>query len=491
MCRIKNIILPMNTNFSFAKNIDMKKSTKILSIIFIVILIPTLFLGRSVVEGIVPTDKGFRFAFDTKGIIGLVLSAILVGVGIVLYIKFILSQPVDKAIFFSSLPLVVLYGMSLFMLAEITSFNNPIANALRNILNISQENLYNTILWAILITIIFIILLFVNCFVICKPIAKVERIVSRLGDGKVRDEKLKIGGVKQFNSIEHSLNKINNNYRSKDNSLKTINLETQKFIPKQFFKFLGKSSLQELELGNQVKKNATTILVKLIGLSSGNNMSLEENFNFVNSYIHVISPLIRKFGGFIDKYNGEGLTAVFGKAEDAIDCSHAIIRAITIKNRQNKSLPNVEQQISIMTGEVIFGIVGEQERKMPTIISNVNSLLEKLNEVCHLMSCKIVFTKSSLDSLPLNYKFYYRHIGKLSVAENREIIIFEDFEIFPRDLTSLFIKSKSFFERGVILYDEGNFESSSQYFSQALKICPKDRACYVYYNKAKEKLSNQ
>ncbi len=466
----------------------MKKSTKILLVIFILAFIPTLFLGKFVIAGIIATDKGFKFNFDTRAIIGIVLSVISLILGTILFIRFIMSQPVDKAIFFSCLPLVVLYGFSLFMLAEITTFNNPLANSLKTLLNVSPDNLYNTILWAILITLIFIMLLFLNCFVLCKPIAKVERIVSRLGDGKVKDEKLRIGGGKQFNSIEYGLNKINNNYRSKDRSLKTINLEAQKFIPKQFFKFLGKTNIQELELGNQVKKRATTILVKLAGLSSQGDMSLEENFNYVNSYIHVISPLIRKFGGFIDKYNGEGLTAVFAKAEDAIDCSHSIIRAINIKNRQNKTLPNVEQRISIMTGEVIFGIVGEEERKMPTIVSNITSVLDKLDNLNKMMSAKMIFTKSSLDNLPLNYKFLYRYIGKLT-TENGEIVLFEDFEVLPRDISNELIKSKSFFERGVILYEEGEYEKACENFSNALKICPKDKGCYVYFNKSKEKLS--
>ncbi len=481
----------MYTIEAFAKNKNMKKLTKILLILFVLVTIPALVMGKSIFNGISPTDKGFSFNFDTQAIIAIVLAAISFALGTYLYIRFIISQPVDKAIFFSSLPLVVLYGFSLFMLAEISAFNNPLAVSIRNILNLSTENLYNTVLWAILLTLVFIGLLFLNCFVFCKPIAKVERIVSRLGDGKVKDENLKIGGVKQFNSIEHSLNKINNNYRSKDRSLKTINLEAQKFIPKQFFKFLGKSNIQELELGNQVKKVASSMLVKLIGLESKGNMTLEENFNFVNAYIHVISPLIRKFGGFIDKYNGEGVTAVFGQAEDAIDCSHAIIRAINVKNRQNKSLPNVEQRISIMTSEVIFGIVGEEEHKMPTIISNVTGVLEKLDEVCRIMNAKIVFTKSSLDSLPLNYKFLYRHIGKLSVNENKEVIIFEDFEILPKDISAQLIKSKAYFERGVILYEEGSIENALELFSQSLKICPRDKGCYIYYNRAKEKVEAQ
>lgn len=477
------------TFFSFAKNKSMKKSTKILIVLYIAILIPSLIMGKSIFAGIKPNDTGFAFDFNVEGIIAIILNIISIILGMILFFRFVMSQPIDKAIFFSSLPLIVIYGLLMFLIADINSFNNPTANSLKTLLNISSDNAYNTILWAVLITIIFVLLLFLNYFLLCKPINRVEKVVSRLGDGKVRDEKLKIGGGKQFNSIEHSLNKINNNYRSKDNSLRSVNLEAQKFIPKEFFKFLGKSSISELELGGKVKKNATTMSVKLVGINNNENMTLEENFNFLNSYIHVISPLIRKFGGFIDKYLGEGILAVFAKAEDAIDCSHAVVRAISVKNRQNKTLPNVTERIVISSGEVIFGIVGEEERKMPTIISDIMPNLEKLDQICKIMFAKVVFTKSTLDNLPLSYKFLYRHIGKLNISEDKEIVIFEDFDAMPRDISSLLIKSKSTFERGIILYEEGNYQDAIDCFSQVLKINPNDRGCYLYYNRTKEKLS--
>ena len=477
----------MYTNLAFAKNKDMRKSTKILLVLFILTVIPSLFLGKYIFAGITPTDSGFAFNFDVLGIVAIGLMIASNVLGTILFIRFIMSQSIDKAIFFSSLPLVLIYGVGIFLLAELNAFDNPTARSARTLLNITPDNTYNTILWAVLLTIVFVVLLFINYFLLCKPLNRVEKIVARLGDGKVKEDKLKIGGVKQFNTIEHGLNKINNNYRSKDNSLRKVNLETQKFVPKQFFKFLGKTSITELELGNQVKKKATTMYVKLHGINSGEKMTLEERFNFLNSYIHVISPLIRKFGGFIDKYTDDGLLAVFAHAQDAIDCSHAITRAINVQNRQNKTLPNVEQRISIMTGEVIFGIVGEEERKMPTIISDILKHLDRLDEICRIMSAKVVFTKTALDDLPLSYKFLYRYVGKFN-HEDHEVIAFEDIEVLPRDISSQLVKSKSQFERGVITYEGGDYNEASQLFSSALKICPNDKGCYLYFNRCQEKL---
>lgn len=478
----------MYTNLPFAKNKGMRKSTKVLLILFVLTFIPAIVLGGSVFKGIIPTDNGFSFNFEVKGIIAIVLMVVSSIFGFVLFYRFIMAQPMANAIFFSSLPLMLIYGALIFLLVDLSAFENDTARAVRTILNISPDNAYNTVLWAILLTIIFILIMFFNFFILCKPMGKVEKIVARLGDGRVKETKLKIGGGKQFNNIEHGLNKINNNIRNQANLVKQANLETQKFIPKQFFRFLGKNNIAELELGNKVRKNATVMSVRLVGIESSKQMSLEENFNFLNSYLNVISPIIRRFGGFVDKYFGEGILAVFGRAENALDCAHSVARAIEVKNRQNKSLPKVNERISIMTNQVIFGIVGDEERKIPTIVSSITKEIDKVDQICKMMHCKVVFTDRMLDNLPLSYKFVYRHIGVVTFNENERTLLFEDLEVLPRDQCSKMLKSKAIFERGVLNYENGQYEEACRSFGEALKIAPNDKGCYVYYNNAKEKL---
>ncbi|MBQ8908849.1 MAG: hypothetical protein IJY90_00955 [Clostridia bacterium] len=466
----------------------MKKSTKILLIIYIIFLIPSLIFGKYLFSALKPTDAGFSYDFNVNSIIALVLNAIATILGTILYFRFINSLAVDKAIFFSSLPLIIVYGVAIFLLAQLPSYKGEVAQSAVSLLNVSAENNYNTILWAILITLIFMLMLFFNFFVLCKPVGRVEKIVDRLGDGKVKEEKIKVGGGKQFHSIEHGLNKINNNYREKDKTLKAFKIESEKYIPKQFFRFLGKNNISQLELGHQVKKQATTMLIKLIGISNGTHMSLEENFQFVNSYVNVVSPLIRKFGGFIDKYLGEGILAVFSSSQDALDCIHAVSRAIFIKNRQAKSLPNVELRASISSGEVSFGVIGDDQRKIPTIVSETASNLERIDDIAKLIGARVLFSKTVLDSLPLHYKFAYRNVGYISIEQN-QIIIFEDLDVYHKDQARSLIKSRSILEKGVMLYSNGDYENALTYFEEALKINSSDKCAYVYFNKCKDKLS--
>ncbi len=472
----------MYTIFIFAENKTMKTSTKILFVIFIAVTIPSLVLGNSILAGITATENGFIFNFDVKGIIAIILTVFSIVLGSILFTRFLSSLRLEHALFFSSLPLIVIYGGIMFLIADLSNINSNFAKSVRSLLNLSTDNAYNTILWAVLVTIIFIVLLSINYFLMCKPMNKLERIVSRLGDGKVKEEKLQIGGGKQFKNIEHGLNKINNNYMEKDRTLRTVDLKSQRDISKRLLRFIGKNDLLELERGRQIKKHSTIMSIRL---DSSDN-SLTGDYNRLNSLINGLSPVVRRYGGFMLNYNGSGVVCIFTRSEDAIDCAVAVCRNIRLKNKANNGEYKV--RLSIFSGEPSLALTG-QDKKQLLVVSDEVKLLEKMSRIGDFIDAKIVFSKSCIDDLPLRYKFAYRYIGNLNTYDNSDILLFEDLDVYSKEKSSKLIKNKGLFERGVICYNNGDYQKALDYFKENLRIYSDDKAGYVYYNNAKEKLS--
>ncbi len=478
----------MHTLAKFAKDKSMKLSTKILIGLFVATLIPSIYLGQFVLAGIKPTANGFTFNFDVWGWVGIGVMVVNLIIGNILFFRFLRTQSLAKVLFFSTAPLSVFYGVGLYLLADVSRYNNATAVSVRKVLNISTTNTYNTVLWAVILSLGYIVLVFILYYFICRPMTRIEKILNRLGDGRVNQEHFTIGKSKQFKNVEHSLNKINYNYMEKENKIKETNLEAQKFIPKQFFKFLGKSNIADLELGNQVKKMATTLFCDLTSTAEiSQSLSLEENFNFINSYLNVVSPIIRRYGGFVDKYLGDGILAVFARPENAIDCAHNIIRSIEVKNKSQRDLPPVDAKISIHTGEVIFGIVGDEERKSPTIVSDVVNLASKMEDLNKYLHTKMIFSKSVLSEVPSRFKFAYRYLGSLKLDEGNNLALFESLEVYPRDRREKLANLKGKFENAVRYYNDARYDEAARDFEEILKLLPEDKPSYIYYNKAKEK----
>ena len=200
----------------------MKKSTKVWLIVFIISFVGSLLLFSSVSRGIV-IGESIYLNFDAMGYVGLVFMAISTVSGSVLYFKFIKSQNFTRMLFFLTVPLTLTFAVAIYLISDINSFNGTQIDTLRQVLNVTPSNNINYV-WAILLTIVYLILLFLTFSYACKPIKKIEKAVSRLSDGEIKDE-IQIGGNKQFEGIEHGLNKINDVYKEKENLIKQKNVE--------------------------------------------------------------------------------------------------------------------------------------------------------------------------------------------------------------------------------------------------------------------------
>ena len=236
----------MHTIKLFSQNKNMKKSTKILLILTIILLIPNIFLIKYLAEGIVPSEDGFSFTFSALSWVALgFLIAFIVSL-IAFYISVLKSLSLSNLLFFSTLPLTLIYGAFIVYVTAVDSLTDVTSQSVRAILNLNNSANYNSLLWVILATIVYLVLLFTLIIIACKPLKSVQKITQKLGDGRAKFDDFKVGGSKDFQEIEHSLNKINYIYKEKDNKIRVTKLETQKFVPKQFLKFLGKNSIKEL-----------------------------------------------------------------------------------------------------------------------------------------------------------------------------------------------------------------------------------------------------
>lgn len=467
----------------------MKTSTKILFIVIFLSLVGCLLFIPDLISRFIIMKNGGGLKIDAYFYIEMILSTILQLSITILFVRFINSLRLTQKLFFSIIPLTFSFGAIIFSIININTIGNSTVQSIASVLNINKTN-SNNILWAIVLSILYIIIMIITLWLSCRPLNKVSKAVERLSDGKVRNN-ITIGGSKQFKDIEHGLNKINENYKIKENLIKATNNEYQKYIPKQFLKYLGKSSILELESGNQVKKDVTTLFCDIRNSTSTSlSLSLEDNFKYINSYIKTISPIIRKSNGFIDKFLGDGILAVFPTAKDGVECANNIVKAVKSKNTKNNMF-SADIGISIHTGEVVFGVVGEEARKSPTIISDSVNYASKMERINKEFGSTIVFSKSTLNALPSSYPIAYRYVAVLNVEGSpNSMSVFENLEIYDKTLRNKLITNKAKFETGVKEFYSQNYQKAKTCFEEVYKKEKEDSVCYIYFNKCEKMIKN-
>jgi two-component system, sensor histidine kinase ChiS len=104
--------------------------------------------------------------------------------------------------------------------------------------------------------------------------------------------------------------------------LQILNISTaySRFIPKEILKALGHDSIVNVKLGDQIQGNMTIFFSDIRSFTQmSENLSPKESFEFLNRYLNYVTPPIQNNHGFVDKYIGDAVMALFPlKADDAL-----------------------------------------------------------------------------------------------------------------------------------------------------------------------------
>jgi GAF domain-containing protein len=85
-----------------------------------------------------------------------------------------------------------------------------------------------------------------------------------------------------------------------------------RFVPHEFLNLLHKESIVDVRLGDQIEQEMTILFADVRDFTALlERMAPKESFDFVNQLLGIIGPAIRRHGGFIDKYTGDGIMALF------------------------------------------------------------------------------------------------------------------------------------------------------------------------------------
>lgn len=402
---------------------------------------------------------------------------------ILLFIFVLKDKKVITKLYCTILPLTLLFAAALYYFVLDTNNNSMVMTALKNAIgvigigNISIEIVY--VIVALYIIILFVIIAFVT-----KPLKQVQNAVIRLENGKV-DGEIKIGSAREFRIIEKGLNKINNNYKESKVLFDRLNSEYSKFLPQQFVKELGKKSVLELSLGANIQKEVTSVFIDIRNSTKTSyTLSLSENFAFINKYLGIIGPIVRKYNGFVDKYLGDGVLAIFIKPEEALSASNEIVKTIN-QDSSKLGIYSTKVGIGIHTGKVVMGVIGDRKRLSATVISdsvNTASYLERLNRN---IGSNMLFTKDTLNNLHKDFMLNYRYVGSFELTKDNSISVFESLDCYDNKKCDNLLKTKSDFENGVRCFELGG-GSCKKLFEKIIASEKTDQVSKYYLERLKK-----
>jgi class 3 adenylate cyclase len=162
-----------------------------------------------------------------------------------------------------------------------------------------------------------------------------------------------------------------------------------RFVPQQFLRLLGKNDICSVKAKDHCTKKVALLSADLRNFTTiSEGMNGAEMFSLLNEYFRAVAPIIRQYGGFIEKVMGDGIVAIFDSPCDGALACAIDMQSAMVGLRESfaaRSLPVFEIGIGVHYGQVVLGIVGSDKRMSEVVVSpavDIADDVEGYNKVC-------------------------------------------------------------------------------------------------------------
>ncbi len=185
--------------------------------------------------------------------------------------------------------------------------------------------------------------------------------------------------------------------------LSRVNHAIGQFVPYPFLQILGRDSIVDVRLGDSVARDMSVLFANMRAFTRlTEQMSPEQSFGFINRYFGLLAPAVLTHGGFVDKYIGDAIMALFeGSADDAIESGLAMSRALEPLNadRLGRGLEPIRIGVGINTGRLVLGTVGSENRMDTTVISDAVNIASRLQGLTRRYDTQLLVTEQTMAAL--------------------------------------------------------------------------------------------
>jgi adenylate cyclase len=276
--------------------------------------------------------------------------------------------------------------------------------------------------------------------------------------------------------------------------LTRTNTALSRFVPREFLRFFPGKDITKVRLGDHVAREMAILFLDIRDFTPlSESMSPEQNFRFINSFLSRMGPIVRNYGGFVDKFLGDGILALFPEGvTPAVESTLEMQKELVEYNieRRRAGYRRIRIGVGIHVGELMLGTVGENQRMDYTVISDAVNLTSRLESLTKHYDSTLFISEQALVRLDEPDAYEMRFIGRLDVKGKKEMIsVFDVFHGEPASIRRGKLNAKRNFEKGVSQYFSEEWEEAKKSFQDARRVYPLDRATEIFLDKIEDKLN--
>ena len=272
-------------------------------------------------------------------------------------------------------------------------------------------------------------------------------------------------------------------------NLQRINRATGKFVPYEFLRAIGRDSITDVNLGDQVHKEVSILFLDILEYTTlSENMTPKENFMFINEFVGQLGPTIAENNGFVNQYIGDAIMAIFpDKPEDGLKAAVKMQHKLDVFNEERKKVgkKEIRMGIGLHTGPLIMGIIGDKHHAEPTTIADTVNISSRLEGLTRQYGVRIIVSEDSILDINKPDQFHLRYMGQVLVkGKQKPIKMFECIDGDLEPILKLKMDLQNDFNSGLEHFYKKEFPEASVVFNNIIKQNSEDHAAGYFYKRA-------
>jgi len=193
------------------------------------------------------------------------------------------------------------------------------------------------------------------------------------------------------------------------------NLEAvERFVPREYLAVIGATDLADARPGHRVTQTMAVLFTDIRGFTAlSERLGPEATAEVVDAVLGVQAAVVAEAGGFVDKYIGDAVMALFSDPADAVRAAEACVEGVQALN------PDIGIGAGIHLGELQLGTVGTDQRMSCTAIGDTVNLAARIEGLTRVFGNSVLLSEQTA----LAAKIPCRRMDRVRVKGRAEPVV--------------------------------------------------------------------
>ena len=192
----------------------------------------------------------------------------------------------------------------------------------------------------------------------------------------------------------------------------------QRFVPAEIVTALDKTNITQVKLGDQKERAAYILFTDIRNFTKlSEKLTSHEVFELLNKLLNSAIPTVSGAGGYIDKFIGDAILAVFDtEGSDPVKCGIELLKSLEVLNKDLLKSYGVEISIGIGVhyGPVVLGTIGNNYRMEGTVIGDTVNTASRLETLTKQLRTPFLVSGEVINKMRDEKGWHYRDPRRLS-----------------------------------------------------------------------------